>query len=443
MGRIFGSCTGDTSKPDINRAAGIFVLTLALIYGGYRVLRSGWGPTQGYDFGQLYVPAKLILTGEPLTMYDTTALYQNKATLFGAVRAPRGKPAESGDRPLQVATTNAYPPVVAYLALPLALFPYNIARNLFSLISVVAGLAAALLLFLHREPSRRAILIITGWAALLLFTPFHLILNLGLPDAILLCLLALALFSVHHKLFWLAGLCVALAIHIKLYPAILLPFFLIRRQYKLLGMSILFSALIAGLIGILGSPQLYLHYFGTILPRQYDAGAYFSNQGFGGFFSRLLTENPYVRSLGDYPDLARLLTALTGLLLIALTLLILWQNRSEPRLIPTYDLEYSLCLTAALIVMPKSYEHMGVILLPAFLFTFENLIYRPGADKRLLILLFISFIIRAFIFLSESDWSKMPNFLLTNPLFSIHLFANLLLWAVIITTLRLKPRAAD
>ena len=419
----------ESSKPDIGRAAVMCLLAIALVYGGFYIGRALLGSGQGLDFAQYYMAGCFVLSGEPLTMYDTGVLYQIKAHNFG-IRALQS------DKGLLDVMTYAYPPAVAYLMTPLSLLPYNAARYLFSLVTLVAVIAAIPLLFANREHSRRLVLTITGWAALLIFSPLHRTLHLGQINGILFLCLVLGLYFARKDRAWLAGIFVALAIHIKLFPLILLPFFLIKRQFKLVGTTLLWIAVIAGLTAGAGGPALYLHYFRVILPSQYEAGAYFRNQGLGGFFARLLTTNEYVHSLGNHPALARFLTLAAGLVVLAVTFLAMrWRQRTEPNSL-RYDLEYGSCFVAALLFLSKSYDHMGMVLLFAFLFLFEALVYTTRKTDWMLALLFSCFAVRSFVLTLESEWYKLPTSLLANPLFSIHFFAMLATWVICVSVLR-------
>jgi alpha-1,2-mannosyltransferase len=324
--------------------------------------------------------------------------------------------------------TYAYPPTVAYLAVPLALLPYRLAGYVFALASLAALALGVLLLFANRETGRRRTLVRAGLMAAIMFAPVHQTLGLGQINCVVFLCCALGLYFARRNSVWPAGLFIALAIHIKLFPLVLLPFFVVRRQFRLLGTSLLLTALLAGLTAAVGGIDLYRLFFGRVLPSQYFAGAYFRNQGFEGFFSRLLTHNNYVHSLGHNPVAAHVAALIAGLVVVAFTYFVLWRYRSKELL--QYDLGYGMCLAAALLFQAKSYEHHAVLLLFSFLFTFEALTYYGTNRQWLLTTVCLSFAVWSFLLTLESEYLKLPKSVIMNALFSAKFFATLALWVV-------------
>ena len=396
------------------------LVAIALVYGGYNIGRSLVGPGRGIDFAQYYVAGRCVLSGEPETMYDTGALYQSKAAVSGVVGMR-----EVDGRGLEV-MTYAYPPMVAYLAVPLALLPYRLAGYAFSVLSLAALATGILLLFADRERGRRRTMVLTGLMAASVFAPVHLTLHLGQVNCIVFFCCALGLYFARRDSIWPAGLFVALAVGIKLFPLVLLPFFAGRRQFRLLGTSLLFIAGFVGATAAAGGVELYRLFFGSVLPSQYFAGAYFRNQGFEGFFSRLLTHNDYVQSLVNDPGAAHTAALIAGLAVLALTYFVLWRGRSKEPL--HYDLGYGLCLAAALLFQAKSYEHHAVVLLFSFLFMFEALTYCDSGRQWLLTVVCLSFAIWSFLLTLESEYLKLPKSVVMNALFSAKFLATLALW---------------
>ena len=397
------------------------LLAIAAVDGGYGLGRSLFGPRRGLDFAQYYVAARCVITGQPETMYDTGALYQSQAAASGVVGL------RTADGGILEVMTYAYPPLLAYLAAPLALLTYRLAGYVFSFLSLAALAAAILLLFADREPDRRRTMVLAGIAAASVFAPVHQTLHLGQVNCVVFLCCALGLYFARRSSAWPAGLFIAIAVSIKLFPLVLLPFFAVRRQFRLLGTTLLFVGVLTGATAAFGGTEMYRLYFSSVLPRQYFAGAYFANQGFEGFFTRLFTHNDYVHSLGDYPGAAHVAALVAGLTVLASTYLVTWKHSSkEPS---SYDLGYGLCLAGALLFQAKSYEHHAVMLLFLFLFLFEALLYCGADRQRLLAVVCLSFAVWSFLLTSESEYMKLPKLAIMNVLFSAKFMATLALWA--------------
>jgi hypothetical protein len=206
---------------------------------------------------------------------------------------------------------------------------------------------------------------------------------------------------------------------------------------------VLLSAAIAGVSAVAGGVELYRVFFARVLPSEYFAGAYFRNQGFDGFFARLLTRNDYVHSLGNHPGAAHVAALIAGLAVLAATYFVLWRYGSGEPL--RYDLGYGLCFAAALLFQAKSYEHHAVVLLFCFLFMFEAIVYYTPDRRWLLRSMCLSFAVWSFLLTLESEYLKLPRSAVMNLLFSAKFMATLVLWGccaywVVVTRLGAVPR---
>ncbi|MEF9475647.1 MAG: DUF2029 domain-containing protein [Candidatus Mariimomonas ferrooxydans] len=359
-----------------------------------------------------------VLGGEDLMIYDTSVNYQNRANAYG-VQGPKGW-----------VMTNVYPPFVAFFMIPFSLFPYDSARYVFFLFSILCNIFTIPLLFSNRSRDRRKELILIGLFATFIFYPHYRSLNMGQINSIIFLFCVLTLFFIRKDRLWLAGLFLALASHIKLFPLILIPFFAIKKQYKLIGTTIVFIVLIIALTAIFLDIKLFRIFFKEVLPREAFVGAFYRSQGFLGFFSRLLTENRFVQSIGHYPNLAYFLTVASSVIVIFAAVLC---TRRKPDLGTfRYEIEYGMYFVVTLLILAKSWEHFAIFLLFSYLYLFEFLVYqRYENSRRQLVLFFIalSFCIWTFLITAESEYIKflsLDNFLVTF-IFSAKFLATLIL----------------
>ncbi|MBI3289128.1 MAG: DUF2029 domain-containing protein, partial [Elusimicrobia bacterium] len=202
---------------------------------------------------------------------------------------------------------------------------------------------------------------LVGFAVLFLFYPLHLSLQLGQSEPFILLALAVALRSLRGDRPLVAGLCLAAAIWLKLFLALLLLHLLLRRQYRALGscaawLAVLFAA------GCCVVPWDVQAAYWKRLGQPLGLEAFYDNQSVGGFAYRAFALTPYSAWL-DLPGLARGLKGALSLALLAGYARAAWRARGadhDARLL-------ALCLVTGLLVSPHSDTHHQALLLPAFL----------------------------------------------------------------------------
>ncbi len=399
---------------DVRKILWIFCAALTLVYGGYNLTRSMLGPKQGEDFAQYYVASRLLCEHEAMTMYDTGALYQEKAKSYGVHPISYNK---STDQVM----TYAYPPFVAFLMMPFTAFSYDFSRCIFFLLSLMCSWGAVLLFFSDRSLDKRKDITSLGMMAALLFFPNYYSFYMGQINSLVFFACAFALFLIRKKAQISAGFFIALAISIKIFPLILIPLFLIKKQYRLLLSTLAFLILFIGISLTQCDWNLYVTFFTQVLPDQFSGGPWIRNQGFIGFFSRLLTSNEYVKFLGDYPHWAYGFSLGCSLLVLGATFFYTWKNQAS------YEIQYGVYFVAALLVLAKSWEHYGMFLLFSYLYLVEYLIYEHFS-KRVLFLILVSFCIWAFIQTSGNECYQLPKNVFVTLMCSLKFFATLLLW---------------
>lgn len=411
-----------------HKIAFIFFLALAVVFGGYNLGRALLGPKQGEDFAQYYVAARLILEGSPNRIYETGESYQESAAAFGV----SGVKIDGESREVM---TYAYPPFAAIIMVPFSMLPYDTARYLFFFLSLAATLAAVPLLFADRRGARRRELILVGTAAVILFFPHHYSLYMGQINSLLFLGSVLSLYWIRRNRSLSAGFFLALAGVIKIFPLVLLLAFLTARKYRAvlatLGGTILLIVVTAILCGI----EPWRMFIQEVLPEQYSGGAWVRNQGFHGFFSRLLVTNDFVGSFGDHPFAARVLSTTFAVAALAAAATVA-ARRPSPVHPLRIDLVFGLLFTTALLALAKSWEHYGIFLLPSYLFLYEWLRFESGNGVKTAFALLLSFSVWAFILTAGTDYAALPTHPLANLIFSAKFFATLTLFVCNAAVLR-------
>ncbi len=151
----------------------------------------------------------------------------------------------------------------------------------------------------------------------------------------------------------LAGLFLALAILLKMYPAILLVYFLIKKRYKLLQWALVTLLALAISAGLQWGFSHYLNYW-EFLAHTMSYNANVANQSLMGV---LAATCPYLA-----PD--ELKTVHISLLILGTTALV-WMSlkRQSSTSLPWNLLEYSIWVTSAMVLSPISWGHHHVLLI--------------------------------------------------------------------------------
>jgi len=402
----------------------LLLLALCLSWGGFNLGRSLFGPKFGLDFTQYYVASRMVLEGEAQNIYRTDGYYRDKAATYGAVT-------DAGET-----MTNAYPPFVAFCFIPFALLPFKPALLLFSVTGMLALAAGVWAFFADEERVTRRDFTVAGLLITFSFFPVYYSLYLGQVNALLFLCAALVLyFSRRGRPGW-AGFFIALAALIKIYPAVFMLFFAVKRQFKPVVAAIV-SMIVLGAVSLtVCHPSLYVSYVSQVLPRQSEGGAFYRNQGLSGLFARLLSSNDYVNALTNSPALARGLGALAGVFVLVAALYVV-ARRGGGRLT---DMEFGLCLVATLLALPKSWEHYAVLLLFAYFAILRLVAYAPAVPRASLLLTFLSFCIWTILLPQGTDYTQLPHSILMQPLFSAKCLATAMLFAASVWLLQGSDR---
>ena len=355
------------SLTPLQKVVALFILLMAL-FGLYRMLPAFDGvPHQG-DFFAYYYGAKVLNLGLPL--YDTASM--NEAGRPDGYRFDR--------------FGYAFPPLLAWLLRPLARLDFETARTVWfglnCLFLIVSTLFLAGLADIDSWPGRAASL-----AGTLVMPAVLLSLSLGQINIFLLaCLsaaLVLALKTSNRTAQAAAGFLVALAAAVKLFPALLVLVFLLRRRWAALAGSVIGGLVFfaTGLFFICGW-EGYVAFFLEKAPLLTTQDSVPINQSVWAVMDRLwaghefifsvLSQENYVtvfsRPLIDAPRAGYWAGALATLVILAVSAWVILRPPKSPQ-DSGFDLalDYSLALLAALAVNPIVWTHYySLALIPIF-----------------------------------------------------------------------------
>jgi len=277
-----------------------------------------------------------------------------------------------------------YPPLFALLLTPLARLPLRTALEVWNGLNLVA--LATAVWAVTRAHGRRwgeaAPAALLFGALALLFQPVLDTLIYGQMDIALLGLIALTYLALRTGHPAWAGLPLALAIGFKVYPAVLLLYLLLRRDWRALASCALAGgALLLGSLPFTGLAA-WQTFVSAVLFTGNGATAWVENVNFGGFLSRLLTDRldlvPFPANLGWRSLLVSVGTVAwaLGLLGVGVWAVGTASVRRVPRTSAGYGLGFALTTAVSFMVLPNAwYHYLTLLLLPlgVALFTLDDL----------------------------------------------------------------------
>ncbi|ABU56338.1 glycosyltransferase family 87 protein [Roseiflexus castenholzii] len=194
------------------------------------------------------------------------------------------------------------------------------------------------------------------------FRPLADTLAYGQIDLVLLFLLTLALWALRSGRDGAAGALVALGTLFKIYPVLLLAFFVVKGHWRALIGFVAAMAVYNGVaIAVIGWNE-HLTYLTQVLPNIGGTTSWVENQTISGFLARL-TDSP--RSATIYQnEMVRLLgTLISGVAALAACVLAL---RPTSRDSTGYALQYGLFLLLMVLASPAAWMHYETLLIVPF-----------------------------------------------------------------------------
>jgi Glycosyltransferase family 87 len=201
------------------------------------------------DFRAFYVAARSVLLNVDPYLNPVTQFPE----LYAAINAENA-----------VASGFIYPPFAALLFLPLGLLTYPTAKIVFSAL-ILASLIALCLMFAKTRDDRR---ILPGEAFLFVTCSFPVLATFerGQIDILLVLMTWLSFQLYRSQQLVRSALLLGFAVCIKIFPALLIIYYLIKRQFKIASYAIASTILLFVLPLLYFKPSVYLHFFQFILP---------------------------------------------------------------------------------------------------------------------------------------------------------------------------------
>jgi hypothetical protein len=324
------------------------VTGLALIVQSPFLILAFWPPPETHsDFVQDWASARNVLNGLPTYTEHTVALPR----YVGA-----GSPAHSN------LLVNAHPPTSVLLFVPFAVLDYRPALLTWNLAGL-AMLGVSLWVVRHQLGVS-----LTSWSIfpplclLLICFPLLQQLSQGQLNLVLLLLVTGAWAAERSGRARWAGAMIGAATAIKLFPAFLFLYFILRRQWSALVAGVLTLTLLTGLTAAILGPEVYPTYTHDVLPTLEKCRSSWSNASLVGFWTRLF--NPATSEERVEPLWRSVAAARAGILVscLAVVATIIWSARRASTRVQL-DHVFAVAVTGMLLLTPTAWPHSFLLLL--------------------------------------------------------------------------------
>ncbi len=339
-----------------------------------------------------------------------------------------------------------YPPPSLLFFYPLSWLDYasaNIVMLMLNQLLILAFLALFLFGIMELRPSSLLALALAAYP--FWFFPLVSTIKTGQVNLVILMSICLTWFAMKRRLgpLWIA-IPLAIGTLLKLYPIVLVPILLLRKEYKALialALMLLIASVFATWVlpsGIWG--EWYRHvassgYSSTVRSMQVGSGG---NQSINGFLTRLFFGGPHrLQALLPAPSLVTHFApylAAGSVLLVSLGATDLAnQNSSNESL----DLQFSLWSLVLFLVAPLSWDHLLVLVLPCLYLAAQRAYVQRSIPLAAFVVIAAGLLAWQYPY-NDPSWNQGPATLLN----SVKFFVVVALWVYYaVLTLRVSQRA--
>jgi hypothetical protein len=181
-------------------------------------------------------------------------------------------------------------PTTAMLLLPFTWLPYDQAEHIYRLCSLLALFIGALLTALSLPSRQRFYGIIAGLFLVVLWQPAQSSIHLGQMDSWVVLALGSAFFGLSRQRYTLVGVSIGFATLLKISPALLLAYFILKQQWRVViaAGGVLFVTALLCLLPHDGSDMQT--FFSQIVPVLSEGTLHVQNQSLGALLARLAAD---------------------------------------------------------------------------------------------------------------------------------------------------------
>jgi alpha-1,2-mannosyltransferase len=292
-------------------------------------------------------------------LYDPEAQRELAVQVIGPIRAGRYR------TPLD---SNTHPPSEVWLPVLVSFLPWPQAADIWRGALHVGFLAAIVWVFLdlrRQGASKERLLLAVALAVWLI--PVQTSVDFGQLDVPILLLLLLArdLYRRPNGAVW-AGAAIGVAACLKPSPVLLLIYFLVRGDWRVIAGAVGAALAHVVLSGALLGPQVWFDWVFKVLPQLLGGSTNYANHTFNALSYHLFAEPRLLTSLAPPPALpaARALTTVLNVAVMGAAIFVTWKyarrwnaGAGSGRPLLAFELGYGLFILVTLVTSSLSWEH--------------------------------------------------------------------------------------
>jgi len=330
-----------------------------------------------------------------------------------------------------------YHPFSVIIFIPLTLFKYFIAQNIWLAIKHISIPIILVLGYssikLFRE--NRISYVVIATLCLLLFYPLRFELLCGQVNVLVLLMLMAMYVCYKRKRYMLCSICLALGIVLKQMPVIFLVFFLLLHERKIFIYTVMIVACMTIIVIPLFGLETLRSYTALIvssgyvqkLPSLPYSAAVPISYSLNCLFIRLFVPNEFMKPVFDNPMLGKIFCYLSCLTLLSFALLSHKKNIVARE--DVIDIKFNLLLITMILISPLGWEHYLVFVFFPCVYLFVAIV--ESISKKNISFIILSFIALLFIMLKPLDENAFFSSGICVFIVSFKFYGVLLLWGLL------------
>ena len=354
------------AKHHKDKAFSLIRTTLLVCLGVFSLLQiwSAWQSlySNGMDLQQDYIAAQRVRHGldiyEPFSSEDLAGLNGKELKVF--------------------LTFNGHPPLVSVLFIPLSFLPFKWAALIWTIGCVITLWVSVNIILAELQIKIDRFWRYLFQMAILNWYPVLMHLNFGQIEIPLFFLFVTSWVCLRRGREMFAGVLLTFATLIKIYPAVLLFYAMIRYRWHVLKTAV-FVAFVLVMIQIAINPRHwpdYLFKVGPTISAQWQDSWY--NHSMSSISIRFFDGTDISYPIVDFPKAELPMRLLLYAITFGCLAIVFWHRRS------TYDLsgDYSLLIVAMLLLSPLIWNHAFVFLILPICYLWQQVKLHPGGWSR-------------------------------------------------------------
>ncbi|MFB3895961.1 MAG: glycosyltransferase family 87 protein [bacterium] len=332
-----------------------------------------------------------------------------------------------------------YPPIVALFFIPLSLFSYPDAQLVWFICNHLFLILSFLFIILSFNSKNKLGYIAVSLLISFSFAPLYRTLTAGQLNLFILFLISLAWYLYTKKKPVGAGVILAIATLTKLFPGLLILFFLWKKEYRVAISAIAAIIILVLLSLMIQGVSIYQDYGPLLIQMSYGQSTWSqfqqrfdvepANQSFHALVLRLFSSNPVTSPIIDVPGLAKIVSALFSIVIIIISFWVTYPKKNQKISLHTMQTDFSLLLITALLISSLLWDHYLVYFFLILLCLFDFWLKSDKISLKSITYISILYLIMAIQF---NFWSDLFRSDIGILLMSFKFYPVILIWIYLV-----------